>query len=84
MTETTFDVRVTREFDAPIERVWDAWTVPEDLREWWGPTGFTCPRAEVDHPRGRSHLRHDAGARRVGRLRVSRNGGTSPTSSRRG
>jgi len=48
MTETTFDVRVTREFDAPIERVWDAWTVPEDLREWWGPTGFTCPRAEVD------------------------------------
>ena len=48
MTETTFDVHVEREFDAPIERVWAAWTVPDDLRAWWGPTGFTCPHAEVD------------------------------------
>ena len=48
MTETTFDVHVEREFDAPIERVWAAWTVPDDLREWWGPAGFTCPHAEVD------------------------------------
>ena len=70
MTETTFDVHVEREFDAPIERVWAAWTVPDDLREWWGPTGFTCPHAEVDLRRGRAHLRHDAGAGRVGRPRV--------------
>lgn len=48
MTEQTFDVSVVREFDAPIERVWGAWTQPDDLREWWGPTGFTCPRAEAD------------------------------------
>jgi uncharacterized protein YndB with AHSA1/START domain len=48
MTEQTFDVRVEREFDAPIERVWAAWTTPDDLRAWWGPTGFTCPRAETD------------------------------------
>ena len=45
---TTFDVEVSREFDAPIERVWAAWTTPADLREWWGPEGFTCPRAEAD------------------------------------
>ena len=44
---TTFDVEVSREFDAPIERVWAAWTTPADLREWWGPEGFTCPRAEA-------------------------------------
>jgi len=54
MDEQTFDVRVEREFDAPIERVWAAWTTPEDLRAWWGPTGFTCPRAETDiRPGGR-------------------------------
>jgi uncharacterized protein YndB with AHSA1/START domain len=44
----TYDVAVTREFDAPVERVWRAWTEPDDLRGWWGPTGFTCPRAEAD------------------------------------
>lgn len=46
--EATLDVVVSREFDAPIERVWDAWTTPADLMGWWGPTGFTSPRAEAD------------------------------------
>lgn len=45
---TTYDVDVARVVEAPVERVWAAWTTPEDLRAWWGPTGFTCPRAEVD------------------------------------
>ena len=54
MSEATWEVHVEREFDAPIERVWAAWTEPAGLRAWWGPTGFTCPRAEVDiRPGGR-------------------------------
>lgn len=47
----TVDVQgfaVTREVDAPPEAVWEAWADPGLLRRWWGPTGFTCPRAEVD------------------------------------
>ena len=48
MAESTYDVHVVREFDAPIERVWAAWTRPDDLRAWWGQMGFTCPRAEAD------------------------------------
>jgi uncharacterized protein YndB with AHSA1/START domain len=48
MADGSFDVVVDREFGAPIERVWRAWTDPGDLRAWWGPAGFTCPRAEVD------------------------------------
>ena len=48
MTEPRYDVRVEREFDAPLERVWAAWTEPDDLRRWWGPAGFTCPRAVAD------------------------------------
>lgn len=43
-----FEVEVTREFDAPIERVWAAWVEPDGLRQWWGPVGFSCPRAEAD------------------------------------
>jgi len=32
---------VTREFDAPRELVWEAWTQPEHVAQWWGPNGFT-------------------------------------------
>ena len=48
MAEPTYAVHVAREFEAPIERVWAAWTQPDDLRAWWGPEGFTCPHAEAD------------------------------------
>ncbi len=48
MDEATYEVRVVREFDAPVERVWAAWTQPADLRQWWGPAGFTCPHAVAD------------------------------------
>ena len=46
------DVVVTRVFDAPIEQVWKAWTDPEYVMQWWGPTGFTCPLAEMDFREG--------------------------------
>ncbi|WP_113701307.1 SRPBCC family protein [Nonomuraea lactucae] len=45
---TTFDVVVTRVFDAPLERVWRAWTEPELVRRWWGPVGFSAPLARMD------------------------------------
>lgn len=32
---------VSREFDAPRELVWQAWTQPEHVAQWWGPHGFT-------------------------------------------
>lgn len=48
MADTTYDVHVIREFTAAPDRVWRAWTEPAGLRAWWGPQGFTCPRAEAD------------------------------------
>jgi uncharacterized protein YndB with AHSA1/START domain len=39
------DLVFTRVFDAPIGRVWKAWSEPEEVRRWWGPKGFTCPIA---------------------------------------
>lgn len=33
---------------ASPERIFDAFTDPEQLVRWWWPEGFTCPAAEVD------------------------------------
>lgn len=49
-------VVVTRLFDAPIEEVWKAWSEPTYVRLWWGPTGFTCPLAEMDFREGGTSL----------------------------
>lgn len=35
------ELLITREFQAPRELVWDAWTKPEHIVHWWGPDGFT-------------------------------------------
>lgn len=39
---------VERTFTASPERVFDAFTDPEQLTKWWWPNGFSCPAAEVD------------------------------------
>jgi uncharacterized protein YndB with AHSA1/START domain len=31
----------TRMLDAPRELVWEVWTTPEHIKEWWGPDGFS-------------------------------------------
>ena len=52
----TFDVVVTRIFDAPVEEVWKAWSDPEYVKRWWGPAGFTSPSAEMDFRVGGASL----------------------------
>jgi uncharacterized protein YndB with AHSA1/START domain len=42
------EIVITRVFDAPRELVWQAWTDPRHLAQWWGPKGFTNPACEVD------------------------------------
>lgn len=49
---TTKNMNLTRVFDAPVEKVWDAWRSPERVKQWWGPNGFTCPIAEMDFREG--------------------------------
>jgi uncharacterized protein YndB with AHSA1/START domain len=39
---------ISRVFDAPRERVFKAWTDPDDMAQWWGPYGFTNPVCELD------------------------------------
>ena len=41
-------VRVVRTVSATAEEVWRAWTEGDLVRRWWGPSGFTCSRADMD------------------------------------
>ena len=34
-------IEVSRVIDAPVARVWRAWTDPAEVAKWWGPFGFT-------------------------------------------
>lgn len=38
----------TREFDAPRDLVFSAWTDPKHLAQWWGPNGFTTTTYSFD------------------------------------
>jgi len=46
-TEQGTVVRVQRRFEAPRERVFDAWTNPDVLREWWAAMPTMSP-GEID------------------------------------
>ena len=52
MTENTVSeverMVVTRVFDAPRELIWEAWTDPKYVAQWWGPKGFTAPVCKMD------------------------------------
>ena len=39
----TRELTLTRTFAAPRQLVWDAYTVPEQLARWWGPSTMRTP-----------------------------------------
>jgi len=39
---------IERRYDAPPERVWQAWTDPQALSQWFGPGNPQTTRAEID------------------------------------
>lgn len=41
-------VTIKRDFDALLNLVWDAWTKPELLDQWWAPKPFTSKTKEMD------------------------------------
>ncbi|MDD1774176.1 MAG: SRPBCC domain-containing protein [Methanobacterium sp.] len=53
--ETTM-LFITRTFDAPLEKVWKAFTDPETVKKWWGPKDFTAPVVKIDFRVGGSSL----------------------------
>jgi uncharacterized protein YndB with AHSA1/START domain len=41
------EVLITRIFDAPRERVFKAWTDPDEVAAWYGPEQFDTPRDRI-------------------------------------
>jgi uncharacterized protein YndB with AHSA1/START domain len=48
MTQGALVVVVQRRIDASAERLFDAWTKPELLKQWFHGSGMTTPEAETD------------------------------------
>jgi uncharacterized protein YndB with AHSA1/START domain/uncharacterized glyoxalase superfamily protein PhnB len=49
---TDRELRMSRLLDAPIELVWEVWTNPEHIKNWWGPNGFTNTISKMDLKHG--------------------------------
>jgi uncharacterized protein YndB with AHSA1/START domain len=37
-----------RTYNAPVEKVWQAWTNAEQLKKWWGPDNVKIVECELD------------------------------------
>jgi uncharacterized protein YndB with AHSA1/START domain len=42
------EITATRVFDAPRDLVFQMWTDPKHVAQWWGPNGFTTTIHEMD------------------------------------
>ena len=42
------EIAITRMYDAAVEDVWDAWTDPAQVAQWWGPRGFSLTTHSKD------------------------------------
>jgi uncharacterized protein YndB with AHSA1/START domain len=45
-------LKITRDFDAPPEKVWKAWTTPELLDQWWAPKPYRAETRSMDFREG--------------------------------
>lgn len=42
------ELLITRILNAPVALVWEAFTTPEHIANWWGPDGFTNTITKMD------------------------------------
>jgi uncharacterized protein YndB with AHSA1/START domain len=59
--DTGISLELTRVIRAPRQRVFDAWTRPETIRQWFGPEGFTTPLVRTDPKPGGPYEIHMEG-----------------------
>jgi uncharacterized protein YndB with AHSA1/START domain len=41
-------LNIKKTFNAPRQAVWNAWTQPEQFKQWYMPAPFTVPACEMD------------------------------------
>jgi uncharacterized protein YndB with AHSA1/START domain len=54
--EVNKKIKATREFDAPVEKVWKAWTEKELLDQWWAPKPWKAKTMSMDFRDGGTWL----------------------------
>ncbi len=42
------ELYLSRIYEAPVKVVWEAWTDPKQVAQWWGPRGFTLTTHSKD------------------------------------
>jgi uncharacterized protein YndB with AHSA1/START domain len=42
------ELHFVRTYAAPRQLVWDAWTDPDQMAQWWGPRGVSTPRESIE------------------------------------
>jgi uncharacterized protein YndB with AHSA1/START domain len=51
------EIALSRKLNTPVELVWELWTNPEHIVNWWGPNGFTNTISTMNViPGGEWHL----------------------------
>lgn len=56
------EVVLEKTYDASPERVWQAWTDPKMIKQWWGPKNVIIPECEVElRVGGKMYLVMEAG-----------------------
>lgn len=52
--DPALDLVLERDIDVPVELVWEAWTSPESIKEWFCPKPWSVSSCEIDlRPGGR-------------------------------
>ncbi|MFD0849185.1 SRPBCC family protein [Sphingosinicella xenopeptidilytica] len=46
--DPTLDLVLEREIDVPVELVWEAWTTPDSIKEWFCPKPWSVSSCEID------------------------------------
>lgn len=46
------ELKITRIYEAPVKTVWNAFTEPAQVAQWWGPRGFTLTTHSKDLKNG--------------------------------
>ncbi|MGC3944370.1 MAG: SRPBCC family protein [Chryseolinea sp.] len=46
------EIRTVRMFKAPLELMWEVWTSPDHIANWWGPKAFTSTIHQMDFREG--------------------------------
>jgi len=49
-------IRTHRTVNAPVEKIWEAWSTPEKMKLWWGPKTYTAPVVKMAFHEGGSIL----------------------------